>query len=82
VVELELGEVALPSVQQLAAKIRGPSYLAPASQERGILRSAFERTLLCRTARLTLDSSPTSLNRDNQILKVDSVQGLIRSAAD
>ena len=73
VVELELGEVALPSVQQLAAKIRGPSYLAPASQARGILRSVSERTLLCQTARLALDSHP-----DDQILKVDSVQGLIR----
>jgi hypothetical protein len=56
VFELGLGEVVLPSVQQLAAKMRGPSYLAPASQARGILRSASERTLLCRTARLALDS--------------------------
>jgi hypothetical protein len=59
VVELGLGEVAVPSVQQLAAKMRGPSYLAPASQARGILRSVSERTLLCRTARLALDSPHT-----------------------
>jgi hypothetical protein len=66
------GEAALSSVPRLAAKTRGPWHLAPASQARRILRSASERTLFCRTARLALDgpqqASPGTIKSLSSIL--------------